>query len=167
MGKFLSTIIGLIIAAVAFGFLWLFIPLVSSILSTSPFYMACFICGLFFLASFFSLKIFKSKYMKIMPVVLALVLGGITVRINYDRYGRMCYNHGVLIKHDGVYNKFGSKILGHHSGQLSVRYTSDGTPVIVDFNTYYTNEGIYNSYTVYTMDGVCIAKNVNSLDDIM
>lgn len=162
MGKFLSTIIGLIIAGIAFGVLWFLIPLVSSVLNASPLYLSSFICGIIFLASFISIKIFKTRYMKVMPVVLAFVFGGITALVMHDRYDDKSYRHGVLIDYDVVYNKLGSKIIANHSFN-EIRYTIDGTPVIVSRLSY----GPDYYYTVYTLDGICIAKNVSDLDGII
>lgn len=164
MGKFLSTVIGLIIAGIAFGVLWFLIPLVSSVLNASPLYLGSFICGIIFLASFLSMKVFKTRYLKVMPVVLALLFGGITTGVMYDRYDEKSYRHAVLINYNRVYNKFGSEIItSSYSSNNEIRYTNDGTPVIVSRLSY----GPDYYYTVYTLEGICIAKNVSNLDGII
>ncbi|GEM_PF-2274350 len=164
MGKFLSTILGLIIVAIVFGFLWFIIPLGSSVLNASPLYLSFFVCGIIFLASFFSLKIFKSRYMKIMPVALTIVLGGATIGLNHDKYSSYSYKYGVLIRSGNAYNKFGQKIIDAH-GFLMFRYMPDGTPVILelDSNSY---AGDY-CHRVYTLDGVCIANDLKTTDGLM
>ena len=101
--------------------------------------------------------VFKSKYLKILTIVLASLLGFVTTMRAYALYDWYDYKHGVLIIRNRVYNKFGREILWSGNGFFLMQ-TSDGTPILV------SNQ--YGGYDVYTLKGVCIAKNV-SLDDIM
>lgn len=165
MNKFLATVIGIIVAAVIFGILWFFIPLISSILNLAPFHVSLFICGLIFLASFLGIRLFKDKYLKFVPIISALILGVATVETMQERYHYESYREGVIIRPRGVYNKFGVKIIEGY-GFPELRTANSGNSVIVFQYSY----GPHNyRYSIYRLDGVCIANNISrsELDDFL
>lgn len=166
MNKFLATVIGIIAAAVIFGVLWFFIPLISSFLNLAPFHVSLFICGIIFLASFLGIRLFKDKYLKLIPIISALIIGVATVETMQERYHYDSYRESVIIRPRGVYNKFGVKII-EYDGDAELK-TADGrnTVIVVRHSSYYPY--IY-TYSIYRIDGVCIADHISKseLDDYL
>lgn len=161
MNKFLATVIGIIAAAVIFGILWFFIPLISSILNLAPLYVSIFICGIIFLASFLGIRLFKDKYLKLVPTISALILGVATVATMYDRYNDNSYKKGVLINYDKVYNKLGVKIIDcGYSSNVTLRIADGGNSVIVASR--YLGDGL--RFSIYRLDGVCIANDITEYE---
>lgn len=165
MNKFLATVIGIIAAAVIFGILWFFIPLISSILNLAPLYVSIFICCIIFLASFLGIRLFKDKYLKLVPTISALILGVATVATMHDRYSDESYKEGVLIRNNKVYNKLGVKII-EGNGFAELKTADGGNSVIVFQYSLYDYSTVYS---IYSLDGVCIANNISrsELDDFL
>lgn len=155
--KFLATVVGVIVTAIIFGILYFLIPLISAVLSVKPLYLSIFICGIIILISLFSIRMSKTKYLKIMPVVLAVVLGSVVVGDTAYRFYDSCYNRGFIFNNWCVYDSLGNPL--YHCYWWRPRFVSDsyGNIMIATKNR---NE----TYSIYTFDGICVDDEAYGLD---
>lgn len=165
MGKFLATVFAIIIATLAFIILWFLIPLISAITSSSPSATSFVICGLILLCSLFSLGIFKSRYAKWLPIATALILGLSTCITTMRRFhNTSSYEKEVLIDPGTVYDKFGN-ILLNYNGSASLQTDRYGEPIIVISNSIILGDINPARYSIYSLDGACIARDIYNLND--
>lgn len=137
----------LIIGCMIVGTSYFLIPLFASVINGSPRLLGMILAAIVVVVSIFVMFLIRDKKINIAIFIITAAVAGSAWPLQDGRFGSDTYFNNYINSHNGVYNKFGVKIL---SGYF-IRGNLDGYGPV-----WYRSDNWHNSYAlikVYTING--------------
>lgn len=132
-------VFGVVFGLITTAALLLLIPMISSLLNSSPYVVGAIIGGVILLLYLLFGIIFKSKKIMIPLIVMGVIFGVAQPLISYSRFDYYPrYDQGFLQSHGDVYNNLGLQILSNGNSNMRSIASSSWGDIILDIR--YDNE---------------------------
>lgn len=158
MKKLPFVIICLFVTGILFGILYVFIPLIASLIDGSPFVLSLIACIAIALLSVLGIQYGKTKLQKVFPLICAIILGISFITLTSRQFRDRSFYKGLIRKYwrDDLVNGFRKTIVFGNSDRIMALYSDKyGNEYIVLEEDHYSSP---TDYKLFTIDGVSLGE---------